>query len=244
MLDRAPTGGSSEQSRKAWIGDTTLRANVAFLRRSTNAKQLVHELEPDPAVEEVKAVNGAILWATKREAINRSVMRKLIGGAAYKELTVRNLNTTLKLQGSSRSGEGPGRIDRGCRREMTVTTPARCSFQARGHEARPGRTTSQSPSRSCARRAGGRLSCSVPTRRRGSSFFQKRSDNAPEWLQTTIVTTPNRTTSRALVLADMAHVVWAVNLACLAFMSGRIAMTAPRWLTKLRLELRSATGRL
>ena len=24
-------------------------------------------------------------------------MRKLIGGAAYKELTVRNLNTTLKL---------------------------------------------------------------------------------------------------------------------------------------------------
>ena len=25
-------------------------------------------------------------------------MRKLIGGAAYKELTVRNLNTTLKLQ--------------------------------------------------------------------------------------------------------------------------------------------------
>ena len=29
--------------------------------------------------------------------------------------------------------------------------------------------------------------------------------------------TPNGTTSRALVLADMAHVVWAVNLACLGF---------------------------
>jgi uncharacterized protein (DUF1697 family) len=28
----------------------------------------------------------------------RSVMRKLIGGPAYKDLTVRNLNTTLKLQ--------------------------------------------------------------------------------------------------------------------------------------------------
>jgi uncharacterized protein (DUF1697 family) len=26
------------------------------------------------------------------------VLRKLIGGRAYKELTVRNLNTTLKLQ--------------------------------------------------------------------------------------------------------------------------------------------------
>ena len=84
VLDRAAYGRIVKQSRKAWIGDTTLRANVAFLRRSTNAKQLVHELEPDPAVEEVKAVNGAILWATKRDAINRSVMRKLIGGAAYR----------------------------------------------------------------------------------------------------------------------------------------------------------------
>jgi DNA ligase D len=52
----------------------------------------------------------------------------------------------------------------------------------------------------------------------GSSFFQKRvPESAPEWLQTTIVSTPNGTTARALVLADMAHVVWAVNLACLGF---------------------------
>ena len=52
----------------------------------------------------------------------------------------------------------------------------------------------------------------------GNSFFQKRvPESAPEWLQTTVVSTPNGTTSRALVLADMAHVVWAVNLACLGF---------------------------
>ena len=83
---------------KPWIGDGTLRANVAFLRRGTDAKQVVRELEPDAAIEQVKAVDGAILWATRRDSLNRSVMRKLIGGAAYKELTVRNLNTTLKLQ--------------------------------------------------------------------------------------------------------------------------------------------------
>ena len=58
----------------------------------------MRELRPDPEVEQVKAVNGAILWATRRDALNKSVMRKLIGGAVYKELTVRNLNTTLKLQ--------------------------------------------------------------------------------------------------------------------------------------------------
>jgi DNA ligase D len=52
----------------------------------------------------------------------------------------------------------------------------------------------------------------------GKSFFQKRVPaGAPPWLQTTMVTTPNGTTSNALVLADMAHVAWAVNLGCLGF---------------------------
>ena len=52
----------------------------------------------------------------------------------------------------------------------------------------------------------------------GPSFFQKRvPDNAPEWLRTTTVQTVNGTPSRALVAADLAHVAWAVNLACLGF---------------------------
>jgi uncharacterized protein (DUF1697 family) len=82
---------------KPWIGDATVRANIGFVGRGTDARQVVRELEPDAAVEEVKATDGAILWATRRDSLNRSVMRKLIGGAAYKQLTVRSLNTTLKL---------------------------------------------------------------------------------------------------------------------------------------------------
>jgi uncharacterized protein (DUF1697 family) len=98
VLDRAAYGRIVKAIPKSWLGDDSLRANVAFVRRGTDAKHVVRELEPDAAVEEVKPINGAILWATRREALNKSVMRKLIGGAAYKELTVRNLNTTLKLQ--------------------------------------------------------------------------------------------------------------------------------------------------
>jgi len=98
VLDRSAYARIVKAVPKAWVGDETLRANVAFVRRGTNAKQVVRDLQPDPAVEEVKAVDGAILWATKRDVVNKSVMRKLIGGAVYKELTVRNLNTTLKLQ--------------------------------------------------------------------------------------------------------------------------------------------------
>jgi len=52
----------------------------------------------------------------------------------------------------------------------------------------------------------------------GPSFFQKRvPKNAPDWLQTTTVSTPNGTTSEALVAADLDHVLWAVNLGCLGF---------------------------
>jgi uncharacterized protein (DUF1697 family) len=98
VLDRAAYGRVVKAIPKAWIGDDALRANVAFVRPGTDAKTVVGELDPDPAIEEVKAVKGAILWATRRDALNRSTLRKLIAGAAYKELTVRNLNTTLKLQ--------------------------------------------------------------------------------------------------------------------------------------------------
>src|SRR5437660_5438027 len=52
----------------------------------------------------------------------------------------------------------------------------------------------------------------------GPSFFQKRvPDVRPEWLQTAVVSTPNGTTSDALVAADLAHVAWAVNIGCLGF---------------------------
>jgi DNA ligase D len=52
----------------------------------------------------------------------------------------------------------------------------------------------------------------------GSSFFQKRVPaSRPPWLTTAVVSTPNGTTSDALVAADVAHVAWAVNIGCLGF---------------------------
>jgi DNA ligase D len=77
----------------------------------------------------------------------------------------------------------------------------------------------------------------------GSSFFQKRvPDSAPEWLQTTIVSTPNGTTARALVLADLAHVVWAVNLACLGFHVWPYLADRPEVVDELRLDLDPQAG--
>ncbi|HVE94450.1 MAG TPA: ATP-dependent DNA ligase, partial [Acidimicrobiales bacterium] len=52
----------------------------------------------------------------------------------------------------------------------------------------------------------------------GPNFFQKRvPEHHPDWLTTVEVSTPNGTTSDALVAADVAHVLWAVNQGCLGF---------------------------
>jgi uncharacterized protein (DUF1697 family) len=98
VLDRASYGRIVDAIPRAWISDETIRGNVAFLRRGTDAGDVVADLRPDPAVDEILAVDGAILWATKRDALNRSEIRKVLSRPAYKELTIRNLNTTLKLR--------------------------------------------------------------------------------------------------------------------------------------------------
>jgi DNA ligase D len=77
----------------------------------------------------------------------------------------------------------------------------------------------------------------------GSSFFQKRvPDDAPEWLETTIVSTPNGTTSRALVAADLAHIAWAVNLGCLGFHVWPNRADDPEHADELRIDLDPQPG--
>jgi DNA ligase D len=77
----------------------------------------------------------------------------------------------------------------------------------------------------------------------GSSFFQKRvPDNRPDWLETTIVETPNGTTSRALVAADLAHVLWAVNIACLGFHVWPTRAADPEHADELRIDLDPTPG--
>jgi DNA ligase D len=77
----------------------------------------------------------------------------------------------------------------------------------------------------------------------GPNFFQKRvPDGAPEWLETTTVQTVNGTPSRALVAADLAHVAWAVNLACLGFHVWPNRADDPEHADELRLDLDPQPG--
>jgi DNA ligase D len=77
----------------------------------------------------------------------------------------------------------------------------------------------------------------------GPSFFQKRvPKDVPKWLETTIVSTPNGTTSRALVAADLAHLIWAVNIGCLGFHPWPYLAADPDHTDELRLDLDPQPG--
>jgi DNA ligase D len=130
-------------------------------------------------------------------------------------------------------------------RVMTVTSPQKVFFSERGETKLDLVRYYLAVAEPLMRAVGERptLMQRFPHGAEGSSFFQKRvPDSAPEWLQTTIVRTPNGTTSRALVLADMAHVVWAVNLACLGFHIWPYRQDRPEVADELRLDLDPQPG--
>ncbi|MEN9643594.1 MAG: hypothetical protein RL238_263, partial [Actinomycetota bacterium] len=82
-----------------------------------------------------------------------------------------------------------------------------------------------------------------PNGAHGTNFFQKRiPESAPEWLATTTVLTPNGTPSRALVIADLAHLVWAVNLGCLGFHSWPVRVPDQDICDELRIDLDPGEG--
>ena len=130
-------------------------------------------------------------------------------------------------------------------RDLTVTSPGKVFFAERGETKLDLVRYYLAVAEPLMRTAGGRptLMQRFPHGAEGSSFFQKRVPaTAPEWLQTTIVSTPNGTTARALVLADMAHVIWAVNLACLGFHLWPFVHDRPDFADELRLDLDPQPG--
>jgi uncharacterized protein (DUF1697 family) len=98
VRSRADLGRVVKAIPQRWIGNDSMRVNVAFLRRTLDGRKLAREHEPREGVDELVATRSALIWATRRDALTRSGMQKLVGSDAYRDLTVRNLNTTLKLQ--------------------------------------------------------------------------------------------------------------------------------------------------
>lgn len=80
-----------------WKGDTNWRYNVIFLRHSIDSEDVLAELDFKKDIEQVVYRPGALLWSAQVSDLTRTSMVKLSSRKIYKEMTIRNLNTTKKL---------------------------------------------------------------------------------------------------------------------------------------------------
>ncbi len=130
-------------------------------------------------------------------------------------------------------------------REVTLSNPDKVFFASTGATKRDLVAYYERVSVPLLRALGGRpvLMERYPDGASGKSFFQKRvPDSAPGWLDRTIVSTPNGTTSQALVLTDVAHVAWAVNLGCIGFHAWPYHAATPDFADELRIDLDPTPG--
>jgi DNA ligase D len=129
--------------------------------------------------------------------------------------------------------------------ELVITSPSKVFFSERGDTKLDLVHYYQAVEGPLLGAMGGRpvLLQRFPNGAGGQSFFQKRvPESRPAWLQTTIVSTPNGTTSQALVAADLAHVLWAVNIACLGFHVWPTLASDPEHADELRIDVDPSPG--
>lgn len=82
---------------KSWHGNKEFRHYIMFLMPDVDLPETINQLKVNPDMEEVSYVPGAILWSAKIAELGHSNMSKMIGSKLYKQMTIRNLNTTLKV---------------------------------------------------------------------------------------------------------------------------------------------------
>jgi len=82
---------------KHWNGDSAWRYNVIFLRHSIDSEEILKEMPAKSGIEEVLYRPGTLLWSARASEINQTNMHKLSSRKIFRDMTVRNLNTTKKL---------------------------------------------------------------------------------------------------------------------------------------------------
>ncbi|HTX00969.1 MAG TPA: non-homologous end-joining DNA ligase [Acidimicrobiales bacterium] len=145
---------------------------------------------------------------------------------------------------SAKAEEEPAVIE-AAGREVVISSPGKVLFSERGDTKLDLARYYLAVQEPVMRAMGGRpvLLQRFPHGAEGQSFFQKRvPESRPAWLETAVVSTPNGTESTALVAHDIAHVLWAVNLACLGFHVWPYRAADPEHADQLRIDLDPTPG--
>lgn len=82
---------------KAWKNGTTLRRNVAFLRKPLTASKAVAAIEAKPGVDSLKAGDDVVYMSTVMTRIKQSAFPNIVGKPVYRDMTIRNYSTCQKI---------------------------------------------------------------------------------------------------------------------------------------------------
>ena len=86
-----------ESLPRNWTSDPDWRYNVIFLRHTIDSEKILEELTTKGDHEQISYRPGTVLWSAQASEINRTNMQKLSSRKIFRDMTVRNLNTTKKL---------------------------------------------------------------------------------------------------------------------------------------------------
>lgn len=82
---------------ESWKNDKQMKSDVLFLWDEIDDESVLNHLVIKPEFDTVKYVPGAILWSVEKKYMTKSGMSRLIGTKLYKQITIRNVNTTRKI---------------------------------------------------------------------------------------------------------------------------------------------------
>ena len=83
---------------RGWdAADGSMRHNVIFLTDGVEAKGLVDPGTVKPELESLLVGDGVLYWSAPIRTISRTAMVRLSSHPSYREMNVRNLRTTLRL---------------------------------------------------------------------------------------------------------------------------------------------------
>jgi len=82
---------------KEWKDKNNLRCYIAFVFESLNEKEIEKEIDLKEGIDFLETGPGVLYMTTRLDGLTKSSFNRLAGKPFYKEMTVRNFNTTKKV---------------------------------------------------------------------------------------------------------------------------------------------------
>ncbi|WP_147614188.1 DUF1697 domain-containing protein [Treponema pectinovorum] len=80
-----------------WQNNDEQKTDVAYLFESIDDENIINELPVKKEYIKLIYVKGALIWNVHRKDYSRSHINKIISHKAYKDMTIRNVNTARYL---------------------------------------------------------------------------------------------------------------------------------------------------